>query len=133
MAKDRPDANIDRALEDLPPELRWREWMRRIESVLFASASPVPREDLARFVGQGTSVDLLIDDLIADVADRPYEVAAVAGGWMLRTRPAYAAVIRAAAVVGGQDLDLREFDVAVLAAVAYHQPITRDGLKDIFW
>ena len=30
------------------------------------------------------------------------------------------------------DLDLREFDVAVLAAIAYHQPITRDGLKDIF-
>jgi chromosome segregation and condensation protein ScpB len=34
--------------------------------------------------------------------------------------------------VGEQDLDLREHDVAVLAAIAYHQPITRDGLKDIF-
>ena len=132
MAKDRSDADLDRELEDLPAELRWREWMRRIEAVLFASASPVPREDLARVVGQGVSVDLLIDDLISDVTDRPYEVAAVAGGWMLRTRPAYAAVIRAAADVGGQDLDLREFDVAVLAAVAYNQPITRDGLKDIF-
>ena len=40
--------------------------------------------------------------------------------------------IRAAADVGDQDLDLREYDVAVLAAIAYHQPITRDGLKDIF-
>jgi segregation and condensation protein B len=132
MAKDRPDADIDRELEELPAELRWREWMRRIEAVLFASASPVPREDLACVVGQGVSVDLLIEDLIADVADRPYEVAAVSGGWMFRTRPTYAAVIRAAADVGGQDLDLREFDVAVLAAVAYNQPITRDGLKDIF-
>jgi chromosome segregation and condensation protein ScpB len=27
---------------------------------------------------------------------------------------------------------LTEYDVAVLAAVAYHQPITRDGLKGIF-
>jgi len=132
MAKDRPDADIDRELEELPPELRWREWIRRIEAVLFASASPVPREDLARVLGQGVSVDMLIEDLIADVADRPYEVAAVGGGWMLRTRSTYAAVIRAAADVGGQDLDLREFDVAVLAAVAYNQPITRDGLKDIF-
>ncbi|WP_288959949.1 SMC-Scp complex subunit ScpB [uncultured Sulfitobacter sp.] len=132
MAKDRPDEDIDCELEELPAELRWREWMRRIEAVLFASASPVPREDLARVVGQGVSVDLLIEDIITDLADRPYEVAAVAGGWMLRTRPAYAAVIRAAADVGGQDLDLREFDVAVLASVAYHQPITRDGLKDIF-
>ena len=40
--------------------------------------------------------------------------------------------ILVAADVGGQDLDLREFDIAVLAAIAYHQPITRDGLKDIF-
>ncbi|MEM7664154.1 MAG: SMC-Scp complex subunit ScpB, partial [Pseudomonadota bacterium] len=37
-----------------------------------------------------------------------------------------------AADVGDQDLDLREYDVAVLAAIAYRQPITRDGLKDIF-
>ncbi|EAP78779.1 MULTISPECIES: SMC-Scp complex subunit ScpB [Sulfitobacter] len=132
MAKDRSDADIDRELQELPAELRWREWMRRIEAVLFASASPVPREDLARVVGQGVSVDLLIEDFIADVGDRPYEVATVSGGWMLRTRATYAAVIRAAADVGGQDLDLREFDVAVLAAVAYNQPITRDGLKDIF-
>ena len=51
---------------------------------------------------------------------------------MLNTRPAYAAAIRTAADVGDQDLDLRENDVAVLAAIAYHQPITRDGLKDIF-
>ena len=34
--------------------------------------------------------------------------------------------------VGEQVLDLNEFDVAVLAAIAYRQPITRDGLKDIF-
>ena len=132
MAEDRPVPDIDRELEELPAELRWREWMRRIEAVLFASASPVPREDLARVVGQGVSVDLLIEDLIADVADRPYEVVTVSGAWMLRTRATCAAVIRAAADVGEQDLDLREFDVAVLAAVAYNQPITRDGLKDIF-
>jgi chromosome segregation and condensation protein ScpB len=40
--------------------------------------------------------------------------------------------IRAAADVNAQLRDLSEFDVAVLAAVAYNQPITRDGLKDIF-
>ena len=51
---------------------------------------------------------------------------------MLRTRPAYAAAIRTAADLGDQDLDLREYDVAILAAIAYHQPITRDELKDIF-
>ena len=132
MAKDRTEPELDRELLDLPPELRWREWMRRIEAVLFASASPVPREDLARVVGQGASVDLLVEDLAADLEGRSFEIAQVAGGWMFRTRTAYAPAIRAAADVGGQFLDLSEFDVAVLAAIAYHQPITRDELKDIF-
>jgi segregation and condensation protein B len=132
MVKDRPETDFDRELGDLPQVLRWREWMRRIEAVLFASASPVSRTDLARVVGQGASVDLLIEDLAAELAERPYDIARVGGAWLLRTRPAYAPVIQAAADKGGQDLDLREFDVAVLAAVAYHQPITRDGLRDIF-
>ena len=132
MAKDRSEPELDRELLDLPPELRWREWMRRIEAVLFASASPVPREDLARIVGQGTSVDLLLEDLAADLEGRAFEIAMVAGGWMFRTRPVYAPAIRSAADVGDQLLDLNEFDVAILAAIAYHQPITRDGLKDIF-
>ena len=54
----REDTELDRELAVLPPELRWREWMRRIEAVLFASTTPVAREDLARVVGQGASVDL---------------------------------------------------------------------------
>ncbi len=132
MARDRSVSDLDRELADLPLDLRWREWMRRIEAVLFASATPVPRRELARVVGQGASVDLLIADLAADLAGRAFEVAKVADAWMLRTRPGYAPAIRAAADVGDQLLDLNEGDVAVLAAIAYHQPITRDGLKDIF-
>ncbi len=40
--------------------------------------------------------------------------------------------IRAAADVEDQLLDLSEFDVVVVAAIAYHQPIARDELKGIF-
>ena len=132
MMGPREDAELDRELADLPSGLRWREWMRRIEAVLFASAAPVGRADLARVVGAGVSVDLLIGDLAADLEGRPYEVAQVGTGWMLRTRPTYAPAIRAAADVDGQALNLSEYDLAVLAAIAYHQPVSRDGLKDIF-
>ncbi|MBE0454257.1 MAG: SMC-Scp complex subunit ScpB [Roseovarius sp.] len=132
MAKGRSEPELDRELLDLPPELRWREWMCRIEAVFFASASPVAREDLSRIVGQEVSVDLLVEDLAADLEGRAFEIAKVADGWMFRTRAAYAPAIRAAADVGHRLLDLSEFDVVVLAAIAYHQPITRDGLKDIF-
>jgi segregation and condensation protein B len=130
MAKETPPLDTD--LEDLPPELRWREWMGRIEAVIFASATPVPRADLARVVGQGVSVDLLIEDIQAELANRSFEIACVADAWLMRTRVQFADAVRAAADVGDKLLDLNEFEVAVLASIAYHQPLTRDGLKDIF-
>ena len=130
MANDKPTLDVE--LDDLPPELRWREWMGRIEAVIFASASPVSREDLARVVGQGVSVDLLIVDIQVELKSRPFEIACVADAWLMRTRVQFAQTIRVAADVNEQLMDLNEFEVAVLAAVAYHQPLTRDGLKDIF-
>lgn len=123
---------FDRELEDLPAELRWREWMGRIEATIFASASPVPREDLVRVVGQEASVDLLIDDITAELQNRPYELVAVAGGWMFRTKTRFADAIKAAADLGDQSSEFNEMEMAVLCAVAYHQPIDRAGLADIF-
>src|SRR5690606_3748770 len=46
---------FDRELADLPPDLRWREWMLRVEAVIFASAEPVGRETLAHVVGKDCS------------------------------------------------------------------------------
>ena len=124
--------DFDRELEELPQDLPWRTWMGRIEAVIFASATPVPRADLGRVVGLGASVDLLVEDIQAELAGRPYELVAVSDGWLMRTRVQFAHAIRAAADVDVQLLDLNEFEVAVLAAIAYRQPLTRDGLKDIF-
>lgn len=125
-------AVFDRELDDLPQELRWRAWMGRIEAVLFASAAPVGREDLARVVGQGASVEMLIDDIQAELGGRPYELAQVAGGWMFRTKAQFADAIKAAADLGEQSLAFTEMEMGVLCAIAYHQPIDRAGLADIF-
>ncbi len=126
------ETELDRELADLAPDLRQREWIRRVEAVLFATGAPVSRRDLMCVVGEGTSVEQLIDALSADLKDRSFEVVKVGDGWILRTRPAYGVAIRRAANVNEQLMDLNEFDFAVLAAIAYHQPVTRDGLKDIF-
>lgn len=123
---------FDRELDDLPQELRWREWMGRIEAVLFTSAAPVARDDLSRVVGQGASVEMLIDDIQAELVGRPYELAQVAGGWMFRTKTQFADAIQAAADLGDQFLAFTEMEMGVLCAIAYHQPIDRAGLKDIF-
>ena len=129
---DEGGAVFDRELDDLPQELRWREWMGRIEAVLFASASPVSREDLARVVGQGASVEMLIEDIQAELTGRPFELVQVAGGWMFRTRPQFADAVKAAADLGDQPLAFTEMEMGVLCAIAYHQPIDRAGLADIF-
>ncbi|KAB2683319.1 SMC-Scp complex subunit ScpB [Brucella tritici] len=127
------DVLFDRELVDLPPALRWREWMMRVEAVMFASGEPVTRETLARVVGPDCSIDLLIDDLQAELHNRPYEIVAVAGGWQHRSRSAYASAIRASqAPTGGPASALSEFDAMVLTAIAYFQPVTRGELSKIF-
>ncbi|MDX8479822.1 SMC-Scp complex subunit ScpB [Mesorhizobium sp. VK24D] len=79
-------ALLDTELEHLPPELRWREWMGRVEAVIFAASEPVPRDVLARVVGKSCNLDLVIDDIRAELAGRPYELVSVAGGWQHRPR-----------------------------------------------
>lgn len=123
---------FDRALETLSPAQRWRVWMGRIEAAVFASATPLRAQELGRLVGEGVSVDLLIADIQAELTERPYALVPVAGGWMMRTRAQFAEAIRAVADVDAQVLDLSEFEMTVLAAIAYHQPLTRAGLKEIF-
>lgn len=129
----RDERLFDRELEDLPPELRWREWILRVEAVIFASAEPVTRETLSRVVGRDCSIDLLIDDLQEELRDRPYELVSVAGGWQHRTRSRYAGAIRAsAAPTRGAATMLSEFEAMVLMAVGYFQPVTRGELSKIF-
>lgn len=124
---------FDRELEDLPQELRWQEWMLRVEAVIFASVEPVSREMLARVVGKECSIDLLIDDLREELSSRPYELVSVAGGWQHRTRPRFAETIRASsAPTRGGTAALSEFEAMVLMAVGYVQPVTRGELSKIF-
>lgn len=125
----RDDAALDVELADLPPELRWREWMGRVEAVIFASTAPVGREALARVVGQACNLDLIIDDIRAELRGRPYELVAVAGGWQHRTRKGFADAIRTASAPGEAIKRLTPQDSLVLMAIAYYQPFTRGELS----
>lgn len=127
----RPREELDTELADLPPELRWREWMGRVEALIFASSEPVTRETLASLVGRDCSIDLLIDDICDELRDRPYELVSVAGGWQHRTRPRFADAIRGVIGSGPQAGSLSEDDLLVLAIAAYHQPITRGEISKI--
>lgn len=122
----------DRELADLPADMRWREWMLRIEAVIFAATEPVGRDVLVRVVGRDCSIDLLIEDLREELYGRPYELVAVAGGWQFRSRSRYADTIRAAAAPVRRSASLSEFEAMVLMAIGYFQPVTRSELSRIF-
>jgi chromosome segregation and condensation protein ScpB len=126
------DLLFDRNLADLPPDLRWREWMGRVEAAIFASREPVPRENLSLLVGDDCRLDELIADIQHELADRPYELAFVAGGWRHRTRLRFADAIRAAGAAGGSGGALpllSQTDNLVVTAIAYLQPVTRGELS----
>jgi segregation and condensation protein B len=106
--------------------------MKRVEAVIFASSKPVGRDDLARVVGRDTNIDLIIEDIQTELTNRPYELVATGGGWMYRTRPQYADAINSAADLGEQRLGFNEIEMGVLCAIAYHQPVSRAQLAEIF-
>ncbi|RWN87443.1 MAG: SMC-Scp complex subunit ScpB [Mesorhizobium sp.] len=126
------DRLFDRELDHLPPEVRWREWMQRVEATIFAASDPVTRETLARIVGKSCSIDLLIDDIREELRGRPYDLVSVAGGWKHLTRPAYSDAIRAAVGGSGKTADLTQSEVLVLMCIGYFQPITRAELSSFF-
>lgn len=128
----RTPADLDRDLADLPADLRWREWCARVEAVVFAAAEPVSRETLSRVVGRGCPLDLVIDDIQAELRGRPYELVKMGGGYALRTRVRHADAIRAAFAIDAQVRSLSKLEAGVLAAIAYEQPITRAALCDRF-
>jgi len=128
---DAKPAIFDTELTDMPADLRWREWMNRIEAVLFASPRPVERDALARIVGRDASIDLLIDDIQAGLVGKPYDIARIAGGWQMQTRVAYAAAIHATMALPDRAVDLTQNEAMVLVSIAYHQPVTRAGVTEI--
>lgn len=131
-AADRQPNMFDAELADLPPELRWREWMGRIEAAIFASAEPVPREALSRLVGSACVLDDLIADINDELKTRPYELVFVAGGWQHRTRQRFAEAVRAASNLrepGPPDLSRTE--TMVLTVVGYFQPLTRTKISEM--
>ncbi|WP_292528083.1 SMC-Scp complex subunit ScpB [Methylocystis sp.] len=124
--------DFDPILADLPEAARWREWMGRVEAVIFAARNPVPRDALARLVGSSCNLDDLIADIRDDLRARPYELVFVAGGFQLRTKPRFAPAIRAAS---GEDLrsagapELTPIELLAVTAIAYLQPATRSDLS----
>ena len=75
---------------------------------------------------------ILMADLRAELADRPAELRRGGQAWALRRRPTYGLAIRAALALDPQASRLSERELAVLADIAWHQPITPADLDALF-
>jgi len=106
--------------------------MGRVEAAIFASPTPVPRENLARLVGKDCRFEALLEDLQAELRGRPYDLVCVAGGWQLRTKPRFAGAVRAAQAGELRDAgapELTSTELLAVTAIAYLQPATRGEIS----
>ncbi len=104
-----------------------------IEAMLLASSDPVSATDLASILGiaPGEASEALAD-LAAEYSDanRGFQLREVAGGWRLFTHPAFHDQVEAL-VMSWDTRRLSQAALETLAVIAYHQPVTREGVKAI--
>ena len=102
--------------------------VRLAEALLFAAAEPVTERALAALLPEGVPAAAVIAALTDSLAGRGVEVAAVAGGWQMRTAPDLAPLLRRRFEVPRR---LSRAAVEALAIIAYHQPVTRAEIEDL--
>ncbi|HEV8340330.1 MAG TPA: SMC-Scp complex subunit ScpB [bacterium] len=108
-----------------PDDARLYEAVRAIECILFASGEPVRPEQMAEAAQVPTEiVAAALAILRGEYAERGLEVQAVAGGYQLVTRPAYAEAVRRYLGAAARE-PLSQAALETLAIIAYRQPITR--------
>jgi segregation and condensation protein B len=102
-----------------------------IESLLYASDKPLGVNELKRLVGvrDTKAVNAAIEALCDRRADSGIVVVNVAGGWQLRTNPAFGAWV--GKLLAGKPVRLSRAMLETLAIIAYRQPVTRPELDEI--
>ncbi len=104
-----------------------------MENIMFVADSPIGIDRMVSlFDGDVTKDEALeaLDDLMADYEARSLEVAQVAEGWRIQTRPEFAPWVTIFfKMVRGQKLSRASLEA--LAIVSYRQPITRSEVDEI--
>ena len=104
-----------------------------LEALLLVSDDSVAATDLARATGAAPGeVASALAELSAEYADanRGFQLREVAGGWRLFTHPAYHDRV-ADYVMSWDTRRLSQAALETLAVIAYHQPVTREGVRAI--
>ncbi len=104
-----------------------------IEALLFVSDEPVAANRMAKVLDAPPSeVERTLATLAQEYAadERGFQLREVAGGWRLYTHPAYHEIVDQY-VLSWDTRRLSQAALEALAVVAYHQPVTRQGLNAV--
>ena len=104
-----------------------------LEALLLVSTEAVPVSQLAQAAGASEEVVAsALHKLQTSYQDanRGIQLREVAGGWRLFTHPAYYDQV-SAYVVSWDRRKLSQAALETLAVVAYHQPLSRDGVRSV--
>ena len=104
-----------------------------LEALLLVSTDAVPATELSKVLGVAPSEAAgALAELAAEYSDanRGFQLREVAGGWRLFTRPAYHDVGERY-VLSWDTRRLSQAALETLAVIAYHQPVTREGVKAV--
>ncbi len=104
-----------------------------LEALLLVSDDSVSAIELAKVTGAAPGeVAGALAELSAEYSDanRGFQLREVAGGWRLFTHPAYHDQV-ADYVVSWDTRKLSQAALETLAVIAYHQPVTREGVRAI--
>ena len=104
-----------------------------VEALLMVSSESVAATDLAAVLGVDPGdVASALAELAAEYLDcnRGFQLREVAGGWRLFTPPAYHEQVEQY-VLSWDTRKLSQAALETLAVIAYHQPVTREGIRAI--
>ena len=111
------------------------EIRKKIEILLFVHDSPLTTRDIGRIIGEQVDkaqIDMALQALQREIslADKPYSLELVAGGWQFLTRPEYAEMLKQLVEIHRRET-LSKAQLETLAVIAYNQPITRFDVESI--
>ena len=104
-----------------------------LEALLLVASDSVPATELAKITGVAPGeVASALAELSVEYAEanRGFQLREVAGGWRLFTHPAFHDLV-ADFVLSWDTRRLSQAALETLAVIAYHQPVTREGVRAI--
>ncbi|WP_028264265.1 SMC-Scp complex subunit ScpB [Atopobium fossor] len=104
-----------------------------LEAMLLVASEPVSAVALSKILGNTPGeIAGALAELSAEYADanRGFQLREVAGGWRLYTHPAYHEQVEEF-VLSWDTKKLSQAALETLAVIAYHQPVTREGVRAI--